>query len=41
MRPYHQHDLTIERKFFNYRHRRGRRVVENGFGILAQRFRIY
>lgn len=43
MRPYPQyrHDLTVERKIYNYRHCRGRCVVENGFGIWAQRFRIY
>lgn len=39
--PQSRQDLTVNKKIYNYRHCRGRRVVENGFGILAQRFQIY
>lgn len=42
MRPYPGKQLhDNSRKIYNYRHCRGRRVVENTFGILTQKFRIY
>ena len=45
MRPYprghRQIKLTREEQIFNYRLSRTRRIVENGFGILVQRFRVF
>ena len=45
MRPYpranSQMKLTREEQIFNYRLSRARRIVENGFGILVQIFRVF
>ena len=41
MKPYPQQSLTTERRVYNYRHIRVRRISENLFGILENRWRIY
>ena len=41
MKPYSQVGLTTERRIFKYRLIRARRIVENAFGILSNRFRIF
>ena len=41
MKPYPAKDLTDIRRIFNYRLSRFRRISENAFGILVNRFRIF
>ncbi len=40
MKPYPNRRLSVEQCIFNYRLSRARRMVENAFGTLANRFRV-
>jgi hypothetical protein len=41
MKPYNRAILKDEKTIFNYRLSRARRVVENVFGVLTKRFKIF
>ena len=41
MKPYALRNFTVEKRILNYHLSRARRIVENVFGIFANRFRIF
>ncbi|KAK3746102.1 hypothetical protein QZH41_015519, partial [Actinostola sp. cb2023] len=41
MKPYPQRNLMVENRIYNYRHSRARRLSENLFGIVANRWRVF
>ena len=41
MKPFPHSGLAAEQRIFNYRLSRMRRISENGFGLLANRFRVF
>lgn len=41
LKPFSKRNLSTSERIFNYRLCRARRVSENAFGILVQRFRVF
>ena len=41
MKPFPQAGLDDEKRVYNYRHSRARRISENLFGIIANRWRVF
>ncbi|KAJ8911775.1 hypothetical protein NQ315_008828 [Exocentrus adspersus] len=41
LKPYSRNNMTLKEKLFNYKLSSARRIVENAFGILVSRFRVF